>query len=112
MTQNRIRFYLDEHIDKQIAKGLRTRQIDVLTTVEAGRMGHKDHEHLAFALAEQRVMVTQDADFLILHAQGEPHAGIIYYKPQTRTVKQVLRGLILIYEILEAADMKNHIERI
>jgi predicted nuclease of predicted toxin-antitoxin system len=107
-----IRFYLDENVDNQIAKGLRTRQIDVLTTAEAEHRGWKDEEHLAFALKEGRVIFTQDSDFLKLHAQGKQHAGIIYCKPQTRTHKQILRGLILIYEILQPEDMANHIERI
>ncbi|HVU10396.1 MAG TPA: DUF5615 family PIN-like protein [Phototrophicaceae bacterium] len=80
-----IRFYLDENVENQIAKGLRTRQIDVLTTAEADHIGWKDEQHLAFARAEKRVIVTQDSDFLKLHARGESHAGILYYKPQTRT---------------------------
>ncbi len=109
-TKVEIRFYLDENVENQIAKGLRTLQIDALTTAEANHIGWKDEEHLAFALAEQRVIVTQDSDFLKLHAHGHPHAGIAYYKPQTRTPKQILRGLLLIYEILQPRDMKNHIE--
>jgi hypothetical protein len=34
--KNRIKFYLDEHIPKAIANGLRRRGIDVITVVEAG----------------------------------------------------------------------------
>ena len=105
-----IRFYLDENVENQIAKGLRTRQIDVLTTGEADHIGWKDIQHLVFALAEQRVIVTQDSDFLKLHAQGQEHAGIVYYKPQAHTPKQILRRLLLIYEIFEPEDMKNHLE--
>src|SRR5664279_5449150 len=97
MTKTEIRFYLDENVSYQIARGLRTRGIDVLTTAEAGHIGWKDEEHLTFAFAEQRVIITQDRDYLRLDAQGKPHAGIAYYKPQTRTLKQILRGLILIY---------------
>ena len=111
-TKTEIRFYLDENVDNQVAKGLRTRKIDVLTTAEADHIGWKDEQHLAFALEERRVIVTQDRDFLRLDTQGLPHAGIVYYKPQTRMLKQILRGLILICEVLEPEDMENRVERI
>ena len=110
MTQTKIRFYLDENVENQVAKGLRTRQIDVLTTAEANHIGWKDVQHLAFALAEKRVIVTQDSDFLKLHAQGQQHAGIIYYNVQIHPFKQILRRLLLIHEILKPEAMENHIE--
>lgn len=110
MTTRRIRFYLDENVDNRIAQGLRTREIDVLTTAEAGNRGLKDAEHLDYARAENRVIITQDTDFLVFHANGVEHAGIVYYKPQTRSIKQVIRTALLIYEILTPDDMRNHVE--
>ncbi len=62
-----LRFHLDEHIDTAIADGLRRRGIDVTTTAEAGLRGAGDEAHVAFALSEGRVLVTNDADFLRLH---------------------------------------------
>ena len=112
MMPTEIRFYLDENADNQIAKGLRANRIDVLTTAEAGHIGWTDEEHLDFALAEKRVIFTQDRDFLRLHAQRRQHAGIVYCKQRTRTIKQILRGLILIYEILTPEDMQNNIEHL
>jgi uncharacterized protein with PIN domain len=109
-VENNIRFYLDENVANDIAEGLRHRGIDVVTTPEAGNMGLTDEEHLAFALAQNRVIVTQDSDFLILDSQGLPHAGIVYYKPQTRTVKDIISGLLLIYGVLSPEEMHNHIE--
>jgi predicted nuclease of predicted toxin-antitoxin system len=105
-----IRFYTDENVENQISVGLRTRQIDVITTPEAGTMGFSDAEHVAFALAERRVIITQDADFIILASQGMEHAGIVYYKPQSRTTKQIIRGLLRLYEQLSAEDMLNRVE--
>ena len=58
-----LRFHLDEHIDSAIADGLRRRGIDVTTTAEAGLRGAGDEAHVAFALSEGRVVVTNDADF-------------------------------------------------
>jgi predicted nuclease of predicted toxin-antitoxin system len=96
-------------LNQFIAKGLHLRNIDVLTTAEAKNRGIKDDQHLAFALAQNRVLVTRDEDFLILSGQGIPHAGIVYYKSQTRTVKEVLRGLWELYEKLTAEEMLNMI---
>lgn len=57
-----IRFYFDEHIATLVTIGLRQRGVDVLTADEAGRSGIPDPDQLAFAAAEERVMVTFDAD--------------------------------------------------
>lgn len=43
-----IRFHLDEHIDSNIARGLRRYGIDVTTTVDAGLRTKSDESHLAF----------------------------------------------------------------
>ena len=107
---NSLSFYLDENMPKEVADGLRTRNIDVITTPEIGHMGLKDEEHLAYALAEGRVFVTQDEDFLVLHSKQIPHAGIAYYKPRTKSNKDVIRGLVLIYDVLDADEMMNHVE--
>ncbi len=105
----RIQFYLDEHVPRAVTEGLRRRGVDVLTAREAGMLQAKDEQHLAFALSEGRVIVTQDADFLRLHAAGRPHAGIVYV-PQQTAVGTIVRGLMLIYDILSPEDMANHVE--
>ena len=73
-----IRFYTDEHVSKAVIRGLRQRGVDVLTVPEADMMGATDEDHLVFALSSNRVIFTQDANFLRLAAQGLPHAGIVY----------------------------------
>lgn len=71
-----IRFHLDEHIDFAVAQGLRRRSIDVTTTADAGLLGADDPEHMAFAVDNSRVIVSNDPDFLRLHDQGVEHPGI------------------------------------
>ncbi len=107
---DKVKFYLDENVANAVAAGLRHRDIDVVTTIEAGHMGWADENQLQFASEAQRVIVTQDDDLLKLASRSISHAGIAYYKPQTRSIKQILRGLILIFEILNPEDMLNHIE--
>ena len=102
-------FYLDENVSKEIAYGLRTRNIDVITTHEIDHKGYKDEEHLACALVERRVFVTQDEDFLRLNSKQIPHAGIVYYKQRTKSDKAVIRYLIQMYDRLDAEDMMNQV---
>jgi predicted nuclease of predicted toxin-antitoxin system len=104
-----IKFYTAEHIPKTVADGLRRRGVDVLTTQEAGMLGVSDEEQLAFAANQGRVFLTGDDDFFRLHAQGIQHVGIVYTNRQT-PIGQIIRGLMLIYEVLDASDMQNHIE--
>jgi predicted nuclease of predicted toxin-antitoxin system len=71
----RVNFYLDEHVPRAVVSGLRRRGVDVLTLQEAGMLGAEDEAHLALATQQGRVIFTQDADFLRLHATGIEHAG-------------------------------------
>jgi Domain of unknown function (DUF5615) len=103
-------FHLDEHIPPALADALRNRGIDVTTTADAGLMGTGDREHLAFAAKVGRVVITQDVDFLRLHAEGVPHAGVAYWRPRVRSIGDVLRRLVLIHAALSPDDMKNRVE--
>lgn len=105
----KIRFYTDEHVAKAVVRGLRQRGVDVLTVSEAGMLGASDQEHLAQAREEGRVIFTQDDDFLRLHAAGADHAGIVY-APQQMSIGEIIYGLMLIYQVLDAEDMEGQVE--
>lgn len=104
-----IKFYMDEHVPTAVTMGLRLRDVDVLTAQEAGLLAASDEDHLALAVRDGRVLFTQDADFLRLHATGVHHAGIAYAHQQT-PVGHIVRGLMLIYQVLDPEDMQNHVE--
>jgi len=104
-----IKFYMDEHVPRAVTEGLRRRGVDVLRAQEAGMLEADDERHLAFALSEGRVIFTQDADFLRLHAAGRPHAGIVY-APQQTPIGAIVRGLMLIHDVLNPDDMTSHVE--
>lgn len=106
---DRVKFYMDEHVPFAVTQGLRRRGVDVLTVQEAAMHAASDEEYRAFALSQGRVIFTQDADFLRLHAAGLHHAGIAY-APQQTPVGDMIRGLILIAEVLEASEMAGHVE--
>jgi len=72
------RFHLDENVSNVVAEGLRRRGIDVTTTPEEDLIGVSDIAQIEFALAQKRVIFTQDADFLRMHQTGITHVEIVY----------------------------------
>jgi len=105
-----LKSHLDEHVSPAIATGLRRRAIDVTTTREVGLQGADDIDHIAFALPAGRVIVTHDEDYLVLHAQGVRHAGIVYCHQHARTIGQILGALVLLWQVLEPREMANRVE--
>jgi predicted nuclease of predicted toxin-antitoxin system len=104
-----VKFYTDDLVSKVVVRGLRQRGVDVLTMHEADLPGAGDHQHLTRARAEGRVLFTQDDDFLRLHAQGMEHAGIVY-AAQGTSAGEIIRGLMVMRQLLEIEDMKGHVE--
>ena len=105
-----IRFHLDENCDRAVAEGLRRRGIDVSTATEAGLLSATDEQHIAFAISQNRILFTQDRDFLRLHAAGLPHPGIAYCGKDTKTIGAIIQGLVLIWEVLEPEEMASRVE--
>src|ERR1700747_2984991 len=99
-----IRFHLDENCDPRIAHGLRLHGIDVTTTAEAGLHQASDDEHLAYAIAERRIILTQDADFLRIATSGREHPGIFFYPDQSRSIGQLIRSAHLYWELCEPEE--------
>jgi predicted nuclease of predicted toxin-antitoxin system len=110
MPYRTIRFHLDEHVPAAIADGLRRRGIDVTTTTGAGLCGATDPAQLAYTNVEGRVIVTQDDDFLILANLGVTHPGIAYCRQNTRSIGEMIAGLELIWELCDAAELRNRVE--
>lgn len=104
----RVKFLTDEHIPNAVASG-RARGIDAATAAQARLRGTDDTSFLARAKADGRVVLTHDPDFLRLHAAGVPYAGIVY-APHETPIGDLIRGALLIAELLDAAEMMNHIE--
>lgn len=103
-------FHLDEHMDHAIARGLRSRGIEITTTTEAGLLGADDSAHLEFARREQRVIVTNDVDFLAFASQSIDYAGIAYAPRDARSIGHIVRHLCLMNDCLEPAEMAGKVE--
>lgn len=106
---SRVRFLLDEHIPYAVAEALHRCGIDVATPADAGLLGALDEAYLVHGSDSGRVVVTADSDFLRLH-RDLPHAGIAFSGQRARTIGQLVAGLVLIYEALDASEMVGRVE--
>ncbi len=105
-----IRLYFDEGVQVAVAQQMRSRGIDAVTVRDLGLLGDTDINHLLRASAMGRVLCTFDHDFLRLHAEGIPHAGIIIAQHFSTTIGDWVRGLEVICGVLSAEEMIDHIE--
>ena len=105
-----IRYYFDQHMQGAVLVGLRQQGVDVLTAQEAGRCGEPDREQLAFATAQQRVMVSFDCDYLALHQSAVKHAGIAWCQATKYRIGQLVQMLALLHSISDRDSMHNHVE--
>lgn len=105
--------YMDEHVHRAITIGLRLRGVDVLTIQEDGRAGIDDPQVLDRTTQLQRVLFTQDDDFLIesnyRQQQGIPFPGVIYAHQLFVSIGDCVRDLELIAQIGEPEDLANSV---
>ena len=104
-----IRFHLDEHIAHALAAGLRQRGVDVTTTSEVGLGGSSDEEQLGFAASQARLIVTHDPDFLDFHKKGWSHFGIAYCDQGRRSLGDIIRTLVRLWEQFSAEDVRERV---
>ncbi len=104
-------YYFDEHMQPAIAKQLRQRGIDVLTTQEAGRANKKfdDPDQLAYATSLGRVLVTQERREFGPLAGKQLHAGIIILQ-KPASIGKYVEFLEYAAKVLEPEYMQNRLE--
>jgi len=110
VLNSRIRYHLDEHVPNAVAKGLRRFGIDVTTPRDADLLEADDRVHLEYARKSARVMVTYDADYVILHRRNVEHAGIVYVPQRSRSIGHIIEVLYLLYELALSDEMINRLE--
>lgn len=101
---------LDGDVHPSLATALRRHGFDAVHGIEVGRRAHSDAEQLAFAAAEQRVLVTHNRrDFLTLARQwwdgDDHHAGIVYARQAP--VGELLRRFLLLLDQMTAEDLRE-----
>jgi hypothetical protein len=105
---------MDHHVHAAITAGLRQRGVDVLTASQDGTADLDDELVLGRATTLDRVLFSQDRDFLVLahqwHQTGKDFAGLVYGHQLALTIGQAITDLHLIAMASDPADMRNRIE--
>jgi hypothetical protein len=88
-----IKLYLDEDVNPQLARDLRNRGYDAVSTNEANNPGLSDQEQLEYARSHGRALLTHNRDDFLEIASayainGTSHYGILF-------VPQLTYGLLL-----------------
>lgn len=106
---DRPKFYLDEHIYDAVREQLLDRNIEVMSTNEAGRKGKSDESNMAWAIEGGWVIVTFDSDYVAMHYAGLPHAGIAYFTEQAG-IGRIVSSLALLHGVFSAVEMIGRLE--
>ena len=107
-----IELYLDEDVDVLIADLLRARGFKATTTQEAGQLGSRDEEQLAYAVTQQKTFFTHNRDDFERVAEdyfatGKEHHGIII--GVRRQPYEIARRLLAILNNVTADEMNNQL---
>ena len=104
-----LKIYTDEHIATAVVLGLRQRGVDAVSTPEAGNLSASDEEQLVYARANERVILTQDYDFLISVSTDQDHPGIAFAQPGL-DIGGMVRAVSLLAKIFSPEEMIGQIE--
>lgn len=80
------------------------------TVCADGDRCHDDDDHIAFAKREQRVIFTQDTDFLRAAVNDPDHCGTAYFPQGKRSFGEVIRHLSLLHDAMEDREMIGRVE--
>jgi predicted nuclease of predicted toxin-antitoxin system len=109
-----VAFYMDENIPRAVTNGLRLRGIDVLTAQEDFREGTPDPILLDRAAELNRVIFTQDEDFLAeakrRQEKGINFIGVIYIHHHRLIFGDCINDLEIIAQVSELEDLANRVQ--
>ena len=98
-----MKFLADEHIDLPSVKALKRLGIDIISIQDAQMESYADEEILSYGNENKRAIITQDSDFLRLHAKNVENAGIIFLTKPLNTSELIkeIQKILMIFENLE-----------
>ena len=110
-----IRLYLDEDVNVLVANLLDARGFDVLTVRDAEKLQADDVEQLAYAVSQQRALVTHNrSDFEKLvqtyFVTEQKHYGVIL--AVRRPPQAIAQRLLTILNQVTADEMENQVRYI
>jgi hypothetical protein len=90
--------YADIHVKGRVVDGLRRQGMDVVRAQDRGLCGQDDEALLADATAENRLLLTNDEDFLAIdaawQAAGRSHAGIVYWHQDKYSIGEAIHRIL------------------
>ena len=100
---------------RSLVFGLRARNADVLTALDAAMIDREDEDHLATSAELGRALFSYNVpDYCVLHrkwlAQGRAHSGIVLAIQQRYSVGEELRRLMRLLSRVTAEQMRNRLE--
>ena len=106
----KVKLYLDENMDPDLAVVLRSRGYDVISAHEVGMRGKTDEEQLNYAISEGRVLLTFNAKHFAPLAKkyfesNREHFGIIASKAQN--LSKMIRLTLNLLNREKAESLKN-----
>jgi hypothetical protein len=108
-----IALYMDHHVPRAVAVGLRLRGVDVLTAAEDGASTLDDPSLLDRATAVERVLFSQDDDLLVeaqnRQVAGIPFAGVVYAHQLRVSIGACVQDLEVIATLGEPAEMRDRV---
>ena len=106
--------YMDHHVPKAITNGLRLRNVDVLTAHEDGTDEYEDPDLLDRATELQRVLFTQDDDFLSEASEriqkNISFYGVIYAHQLRVSIGTCVNDLEMITKSCEPEDIIGQVQ--
>ena len=107
MAATDIRFYLDEHLDVEIARQLKRRGIDVITVRDVESFGEDDLQQLHRAIRMGRVFCTNDSDLIEIASDSIEHAGILFGQQEKHFIGTWVKYPIKMHEDFRPDELVN-----
>lgn len=107
MSQSKLRFYLDENMDPEIAEQLRRRGIDALTARDVSLLKVSDGVQLRYAATDGRVLCTKDSDFANPANWNVEHDGIAFFPDSNVSIGCMVEALQEVHRAESPESMKN-----
>jgi hypothetical protein len=111
----KIRFQADADLKHAIVAGTlrRAASLDFRRAEAVPLEGLNDATVLAVAAVDSRVLVSHDVNTMEWHfrefVQKQTSPGLILIPQERVGVGQAIEGLVLLWEVLDAADMENRV---
>src|SRR5262245_26981093 len=111
-----LRYYMDVDVPAAITAGLRRRGIDVLTSQEDGTRDADDERLLGRATQLQRILITQDEDFLRIAAAWQAAEweffGLVFAPQAVGGIGRYIDDLELIACCCEQSELMGMVRRL